>query len=166
MVKAIVLYNSRTGNTKKVAMKISEGLGVESRDKKNIPDLEDFDLIVLGSWVIMGRISFGGARYLRRVRRKNIAGKKIALFFTSAGPDENHWKTENKVPRKIKDIMFESMKKIVNKNQNVTILPERFYCTGAITIMGEVRDKAGHPTEEELEQAKAFGAQLKELLEA
>lgn len=165
MAKAIVLYNSRSGNTRKVAMQIAEGLGVESRDKKNIPDLKDYDLVVLGSWVIMGRISFGGARYLRKVQRK-IASKKIALFFTSAGPDEIHWKTENKVPRTIKEIMFESMEKIVNKKQNVTILPERFYCTGAIRMFGKDRDKIGHPTDEELEQAKAFGEQLKELIEA
>ncbi|MCG3258259.1 MAG: hypothetical protein H7644_00785 [Candidatus Heimdallarchaeota archaeon] len=165
MVKAIVLYNSRTGNTKKVALKIAEGLKVDSHDKRNIPDLKEYDLVVLGSWVIMGRISFGGARYLRKVRRK-IAGKKIALFFTSAGPDEIHWKTENKVPKTIKEIMFESMERIVNKKQNVTILPERFYCTGAIRMFGQDRDKIGHPTYEELEQAKAFGEQLKELLEA
>ncbi|OLS32595.1 MAG: hypothetical protein HeimAB125_07280 [Candidatus Heimdallarchaeota archaeon AB_125] len=163
MVKAIVLYNSHTGNTEKVAKKIAEGLGVESFDKKNIPDLKDYDLVVLGSWVIMGRISFGGARYLRRIRRK-LAGKKVALFFTSAGPDENHWKTENEAPRKIKEIMFESMTKIVNKNQNVTILSERFYCTGVISMFGKVQDKEGHPTDEELELAKAFGEQLKDLL--
>ena len=163
MVKAVVLYNSRTSNTKKVAMKIAEGLGVESWDKKNIPDLKDYDLIVLGSWVIMGRISFGGARYLRKVRKK-IAGKKVAFFFTSGGPDENHWKTENNNPRKIKEIMFESMERIVNKHQNVTILPERFYCKGYIKSFGEEAN-IGHPTDEELEQARTFVEQLKGLLE-
>ncbi len=51
MTKTIVLYNSHGGNTKKVAMKISEGLGVECKDYKNIPDLQEYDLLVLGSWV-------------------------------------------------------------------------------------------------------------------
>lgn len=164
MVKAVVLYNSRTGNTKKVAKKIAEGLGVESFDKKKIPDLQDFELVVLGSWVIMGRISFGGARYLRRIRKK-LANKKVALFFTSAGPDEIHWKTEKTVPRTIGELMFESMERIINQNQNVTVLQERFYCKGYIKFGGQ-EDNIGHPTDEELEQAKAFGEQLKGILEA
>ncbi len=166
MVKAIVLYNSRSGNTKRIATKIAEGLEVECRDKRNIPDLLDYDLVVVGSWVIMGRISFGGARYLKKLHRKNIAGKKIALFFTSGGPDEIHPMTENKISKTIKEIMFESMEKIVNKKQNVTILPERFYCTGAIRMFGKTKHNIENPTDEELEQAKAFGVQLKELLEA
>ena len=164
MVKAIVLYNSHTGNTKKVAEKIAEGLGVESRDKKNIPDLQDFDLVALGSWVIMGRISFGGARYLRRIRKK-LAGKKVALFFTSAGPDEDHWKKEDgSKPRKIKDVMFKQMERIVNKHGNVSILSERFYCKGYIKFGGQ-EDNIGHPTDEDLEKAKEFGGQLRQILE-
>lgn len=165
MVKAIVLYNSRSGNTKKVASKIAEGLEVEFRGKRNIPDLIDYDLIVVGSWVIMGHISFGGARYLKKLRRKNIAGKKVALFFTSGAPEDIHPMTENKVPKKIKEVMFESMEKILTKKQQVTILPERFYCKGAIRILGKEKENIGHPTEEELMQAKAFGEKLKKQLE-
>lgn len=165
MVKAIVLYNSRSGNTKKVALKIAEGLEVEFRDKRNIPDLIDYDLIVVGSWVIMGRISFGGARYLKKLHRKNIAGKEVALFFTSGAPDDIHPMTEKKVPKKIKEVMFESMEKILTKKQQVTILPERFYCIGAIRIFGKEKENIGHPTDEELMQAKAFGEKLKKQLE-
>ena len=86
--KAIVLYNSRGGNTEKVAIKIAKELYTERYNNKNIPDLQNFDLIVLGSWIISGWISFTGARYLKKLHRKNIAGKKIALFFTSGAPDE------------------------------------------------------------------------------
>ena len=166
MVKAIVLYNSRSGNTKKVALKIAEGLEVEFRDKRNIPDLIDYDLIVVGSWVIMGRISFGGARYLKKLHRKNIAGKEVALFFTSGAPDDIHPMSEKKVPKKIKEVMFESMEKILTKKQQVTILPERFYCMGAIRILGKEKENIGHPTDEELMQAKAFGEKLKKQLES
>ncbi|NPD88018.1 MAG: hypothetical protein HGN29_04805 [Asgard group archaeon] len=168
MVKAIVLYNSRGGNTKQVAMKIAEGLGVECRNNKKIPDLKEYDLIVVGSWVIMGRISFAGARFLRKLRRKSIEGKKISLFFTSGGPDEIHPFTERKGnPRKIKEIMFETMEEILNKKNLVTILPDRYYCKGAIRLTkhGEVKDNVGHPTEEELAQAKTFGEQLKKQFE-
>ncbi len=166
MVKAIVLYNSRSGNTEKVALKIAEGLGVECRNNKKIPDLKEYDLVVIGSWVIMGRISFAGARYLKKLKRKNIEDKKVALFFTSGGPDEIHPFTENKEnPRKIKEVMFEKMEEILTKRSQVTILPERFYCKGAIRMFGEEKENVGHPTEEELTQAKEFGEQLKKQLE-
>ncbi|MHA1123660.1 MAG: flavodoxin family protein [Candidatus Heimdallarchaeota archaeon] len=151
MVKAIVLYNSRTGSTEKVAKKIAEGLGAEYRSNKNIPDLKEYDLVATGSWVIMGMLSFAGKRYLRKLRRKNIAGKKVALFFTSGSPDDIH-------PL--------SMENILAKNKDVTILQDRFYCMGIVkmTKKGKVQANPDHPTEEDLAQAKAFGEQLKKQL--
>ena len=163
MRKAIVLYNSRGGNTEKVAKKIAEGLGAECYNNKNIPDLQNFDLIVLGSWVIAGRISFAGSRYLKKLRRKNINGKKIALFFTSGAPDEINPMTEETNPRLIKDIMFETMEKILTKNNQVSILSDRFYSKGTVRIFkhGKPKEPLGHPSDEDLSQAKAFGELLK-----
>ena len=164
MTKAIVLYNSRGGNTKKVAMKIAEGLGAECRSNKDIPNLKEYDLVVAGSWVMMGMLSFAGRRYLRRLKRKNIAGKKVALFFTSGAPDQIHPFTENSEnPRIIKDIMFDSMEKILRRNKEITILEDRFYCKGAsrMTKGGEEKEPIGHPNEEDLANAKAFGESLK-----
>ncbi|MBK5112134.1 MAG: hypothetical protein KGD59_04475 [Candidatus Heimdallarchaeota archaeon] len=169
MAKAIVLYNSRTGSTEKIAMKIAEGLGVEYRNNKNIPDLKDYDLVVTGSWVIMGMLSFAGKRYLRKLRRKNIAGKKVALFFTSGSPDDIHpFTADSNEPKTTKQIMFESMEKILAKNKDVTILQERFYCKGIVkmTKKGEVKANPDSPTEEDLAQAKSFGEQLKKTIEA
>lgn len=167
MSKAIVLYNSHTGNTKKVAMKIAEGLEVDCRNHRKIPDLKDYDLIVVGSWVIFGRISFTGARYLKGLKRKNIAGKTIALFFTAGTPDVIHPFTEKSDnPRTIKQIMFDSMEKILSLNQQVNILKERFYCPGETKMFKNSKptQSIGHPTTEELAKAKAFGEQLKSLL--
>ncbi|MBD3190797.1 MAG: hypothetical protein GF308_09145 [Candidatus Heimdallarchaeota archaeon] len=167
MKKAIVLYNSRGGNTEKVAMKIAEGLGAECRNHRQIPDLKDYELIVVGSWMMMGRISFAGARLLRKIRRKAIAGKKFALFFTAGGPDEIHHATENTdEPKTYKEIMFESMEKRLSKDKQITILPERFYTLGTLRMpLFGVEENPGHPSEEELAQAKAFGEQLKKQLE-
>lgn len=111
----------------------------------------------------MGRISFAGARFLRKVHRKMTDGKTIALFFTSGGPDEDHWKTEETGPRKIKEIMFETMERLLTVKKKVTILEERFYCKGAIRIpkKAEPKHNIGHPSEEELAQAKEFGEMLK-----
>ncbi len=167
MVKAIVLYNTRTGSTEKVAKKIAEGLDAEYRSNKNIPDLKEYDLVVTGSWVIMGMLSFAGKRYLRKLRRKNIAGKKIALFFTSGSPDDiNPFTKDSDNPKTTRQIMFESMEKVLTKNKEITILQDRFYCKGIVkmTKKGEVKANPDHPIEEDLAQAKAFGEQLKKQL--
>ncbi|NHJ49168.1 MAG: hypothetical protein FK733_15375 [Asgard group archaeon] len=166
MKKAIVLYNSRGGNTKKVAMKIAEGLGAECRSNWRIPNLKEYDLVVVGSWMIMGRISFTGARYLRRLRWKGISGKKIALFFTSGDPENIHPFTEKSDnPKTIKEIMFTSMEKILGKNKDITILPDRFYSVGSARMVrwSKDGDPPGRPNEEELANAKTFGEKLKKL---
>jgi len=55
------------------------------------------------------------------------------------------------------------MEENLTKNAVVTILPDRFYCMGAIRTFknSEPQDSIGHPSEEELQQAKNFGEQLK-----
>lgn len=166
MGKAIVIYNSRTGNTKKVADKIAEGLGADCASLGKIPKLEEYDLVVVGSWVMMGRISFGGARLLRRLKMKGIKGKKVALFFTSGKPEEIHpFTKDSENPKTIIEIMFSSMEeRLVSKN--VTILQERFFASGETRMFknSEPMEPIGHPDAEELAQALAFGEQLKKQL--
>ena len=161
MVKAIVLYNSRGGNTRKIAMKIADGLGCESYDNRHIPDLHEYDLIVVGSWCIAGRISFKGARFLRKLHRKHVSEKNFALFFTSSAPDDIN--PMNKIPKTIKDCMWEKMKSILQKNSDVNILEDRFYSKGALRLFSfsKPMDQIGHPSEDELAQAKAFGEKLR-----
>ena len=165
MSKAIVIYNSRGGNTKKVAEKIAEGLEADCRDNKNIPNLQDYDLIVTGTWVIMGMVSPAGKRYLRKLKRKNAAGKKFALFITSGAPEDVHPSTkDDATPKTIQEVIFDKMVKIIEKIKGITILPDRFYCMGCGRIWGQEMDPKGHPTEEELTQAKTFGEKLKQQL--
>jgi flavodoxin len=161
MLKTIVIYNSRGGNTKKVAEKIAEGLGVECFNQRNIPkNIEKYDFLILGTWPMMFKVRGAGRRYLKKLGKKNLEGKKVAFFFTSGGPDENLPNTEDN-PKKIKEMVFETMEELVNASGKVSILEDRFYSKGAIRMMGKIVDNEGHPTEEELNQAKEFGEMLK-----
>ncbi|MBY9002123.1 MAG: flavodoxin domain-containing protein [Candidatus Heimdallarchaeota archaeon] len=167
MVTAIVIYNSRGGNTRKVAEKIAEGLEVECVNHKNIPkNIEDYDLLVLGTWPMMFKVRGKSKRWLTKFSKKKIDGKKVVLFFTSAGPDEVLPSTKDTNPKLIKEMVFETMESIINAENKVTILDERFYSLGALRMFGKIMDKEGHPTEEELGQAKAFGEMLKEKFNA
>jgi flavodoxin len=167
MAKSVVLYNSKGGNTKKVAEKIAEGLEADIFDNKNIPDLSEYNLVVVGSWMMAGMISFGGSRYLKKLKKKGIEGKKIAMFYTGGEPEDVHWKDKEQGvenPRKLHEIMFEKMETILSKHKEVTILDERFYCKGAVRMGGDIKSNEGCPTEEDLEKAKQYGIKLKELL--
>lgn len=167
MVKAIIIYNSRGGNTKQVAEKIAEGLGVECVNQKNIPEnIEDYDLLVLGTWPMMFKVRGKSKRWLTKFSKKKIGGKKVALFFTSAGPDEVLPGTKETNPKLIKEMVFETMESLINAENKVTILDDRFYCKGALRMMSKITANEGHPTDEELEQAKAFGEMLKDKFES
>lgn len=163
MANAVVLYNSRGGNTKKIACKIAEGLEADCFSNKQIPDLQKYDLVVVGSWVFAGRISFAGSRYMKKLRKKNVDGKKVALFFSSGAPDDINPMGDKENPRLIKDIMFEAMEKKLTKKNQITILSERFYSKGAFRMSKKAKPKEplGHPSEEELLKAKSFGESLK-----
>lgn len=163
MVKAIVIYNSRGGNTRQVAEKIAEGLGVQSVNQKNIPlNIEDYDLLVLGTWPMMFQVRGKSKRWLTKIGNRKIEGKKVALFFTSAGPDEVIPSTKETNPKLIKEMVFEKMESLINAENKVTILEERFYCKGALRMFGKIMNNEGHPTEEDLGKAKDFGVMLKD----
>lgn len=167
MTKAVVLFNSKGGNTRKVAEKIAEGLEADIFDNKSIPNLSSYNLVVVGSWMMAGMISFAGSRYLKKLKKRGIEGKKVAMFYTGGDPEDVHWKDKEQQlenPRKLHEIMFGKMEAILTKDKQVSILDEKFYCKGAVRMGGEIKANEGHPTAEDLEQAKLFGEQLKQLL--
>ena len=85
-MKTLLIYSSRTGNTKKVAEAIGETLQVTPVPVEENPSPDDFDLIVAGYWVDRGTADGQMKAYLSR-----IMGKKVALFATlGAEPDSEH----------------------------------------------------------------------------
>lgn len=88
-MKILVTYSSKTGNTKKLAEGIYEGLG--NMDKAILPmseatDISAYDIVLAGYWVDKGGANTEAAEYL-----KTIKGKKVGLFATLAfWPDSEH----------------------------------------------------------------------------
>lgn len=84
-MKSLVLYSSRTGNTKKVAEAIAGALSeAELLPLRQMPaDLSAYGLVFLGFWAFRR-----GADPETRAAAEKISGKKIALFATAgAYPD-------------------------------------------------------------------------------
>ncbi len=163
MGKAIVIYNSRSGNTHKVAAKIAEGLGAELVSYKNIPDLKNFDLIVFGSWLIFGTISPAGKKFMKKLDSEALKGKNTALFITAGKPDMEMKKKGEKILQK--DVAFNCMEEILEA-KGAKIIKERLTIVGAYKFIrrGPGSLYKGHPTEEEYKQSKKFGESLKKYL--
>ncbi|MCK5299396.1 MAG: flavodoxin domain-containing protein [Candidatus Heimdallarchaeota archaeon] len=160
MGKAIVIYNTRSGNTEKVATKIAEGLGADLVSYKEIPDLKKYDLIVFGSWLIFGTISPGGKKFMKKLDAAAMKGKKAALFITAGSPEQAMKKKGKEILQK--DVAFNRMEEIL-ETKGAKVVKERFAVVGAYKFIrrGPGSLHKGHPTEEEFQQSIKFGESLK-----
>lgn len=88
-MKILVTYSSKTGNTKKLAEGIYEGLGDMEKTilpMKDAENLDEYDIVLAGYWVDKGGPNTEAAEYL-----KKISGKKVGVFATLAfWPDSEH----------------------------------------------------------------------------
>ena len=110
----LVVYSSKTGNTKRVAEAIAEELGVPSYSVKEAPSIDGYDLILTGYWVDRGGPNAEMKTYL-----SNLTAKRVALFATlGANPDTPHAKGSLDAGR--------------------TLLPAGTECVGAFICQGKV----------------------------
>ncbi|MEQ2400028.1 flavodoxin family protein [Peptoniphilus hominis (ex Hitch et al. 2025)] len=89
-MKGLIIYSSKTGNTKRMAEKIYEVLKDEHqmtiKDIRDAPEVEKFDFILLGAWIDRGSLEPKALKVL-----KTIKNKKLGLFATlGAMPDSEH----------------------------------------------------------------------------
>ena len=88
-MKCIVLYPSRTGNTRKVAEAVCKGLpaGTPCVDMKEIPaDLTGYDLIFTGFWVDKGEANEEAKKVMA-----SLPPVKVGVFATlGANPNSEH----------------------------------------------------------------------------
>jgi flavodoxin len=85
-MKAIVAYFSQTGNTRKVAEAIYEGIQCEKEIKQleEADNINDYDLIFVGFPIQ----AFGPAQQGKDFLENRCQGRKVALFMTHASPED------------------------------------------------------------------------------
>ncbi len=87
-MKSLIVYSSRTGNTRAVAEAIKEVIPspCDIKAVEDAPDPEAYDFIAMGYWVDKGMPDAKAKAYM-----KTIKGKKVGLFGTlGAYPDSEH----------------------------------------------------------------------------
>lgn len=88
-MKVLVTYSSKTGNTKKLAEGIFEGLNEMEKEilpMSEVESLDGYDTVLAGYWVDKGGANKEAAEFLG-----TIEGKKVGVFATLAfWPDSEH----------------------------------------------------------------------------
>lgn len=160
----LVVYSSRTGNTKRVAEIIATTMGVEAVDVKTNPNYTSYDLVVAGYWVDRGGPNAEMKDYLQ-----GITHKQVALFATlGADPASEHGKKslESGIAAlgegctcvgtficrgKVDPVLVEQMKGRFPEGHPHAYTPE---------WLARIDAAFPHPTIDDLEAAKSFAQEL------
>jgi flavodoxin len=133
-----LIYFSRSGNTRKIALAIAEELKTNPIDVKNeTSEVSSADLLIVGSGTYGSRPGKEMVNYLENL--KPVKGKRAACFSSCAGDASK---------------TLEAMKDILTK-KGYTIV-DCFSCFGKFAGLS----KRGHPSDEELRHAKEFARKL------
>ena len=95
MVKAMVVYESKYGNTKLVAEKIIKGIGETERietvlsevKKVDLDDMTDYDAILIGSPNHIGRPTRHITKFIDKLGKLGVKEKSAAVFDTCLRSD-------------------------------------------------------------------------------
>jgi flavodoxin len=136
-MKNLIVYSSRTGNTRKIAEAILTVMpeGTALFPVENAPDPSDYDFVALGFWVDKGAPDCAMLKYMGQIREKNVG-----LFATlGAWPNSEH--------------ALDCMKKATNLLSGSRVLGT-FICQGKIdpellATMEKMGKNSPHPMTEE-----------------
>ncbi len=161
-MKKLVIYSSKTGNTKAVAEAIAsnlENVTLCSVQEKPAPSIEEYDCIICGYWVDKGMPDALAKNVISSIENKNVI-----LFGTlGAYPDGEHAEyCKQKAEELIQDknnVLLGSwlcMGKVDPKL--LAMMAEKYSDAHPITEERKARIEEGnkHPNEEDFANAKAF----------
>jgi flavodoxin len=147
-MRTLILYSSKSGNTKKIADSMASQIGCDAiritSDNTPSMDLERYDLVFVGTGLFFGTPNEDIVRYLGNLNMKTT--KMFALFITWGG-----------APRSDKLALTRLKTLLESKGQKV--LEDHFACYGG---WKGILMKRGHPKPEEI---KAAGEWAKELVD-
>ncbi len=163
-MKGMIIYSSKTGNTKKMAEKIYEVLKDEHqmmiKDIRDAPKVEQFDFILLGAWIDRGTLETKALKFL-----KTIKNKKLGLFATlGAMPDSEHGR---KVIKNLENLLIDrdSLGQYICPGLVDPKMIEKLRGITGLVVPKKIKEKmiqtgleSRKATDEELEQAAEYFA--------
>jgi menaquinone-dependent protoporphyrinogen IX oxidase len=151
--KTLVVYESKYGNTKRVAESIVEGMktvpGIEVTLKElkevDLKQVTSFDAIVIGSPNHIGSATGGVRRFISQLGKLKLAGKRAAVFDTYLAKD------------------FEKAMKKMEKQISEKVLGLKLVTPG---LSIQVEGMKGPITEGEFPKCKDFGIKIATLVKS
>lgn len=161
-MKGIIIYSSKTDNTKRMAEKIYEALKDEYemtiKDIRDSPEIESYDFVLLGGWIDRGTLETKTLKYL-----ENIKNKKLGLFATlGAMPDSEHGR---KVIKNLENLLIgkESLGQYICPGLVDPKMIEKLKGIKGMIVPNKIKEKmidtslkSRKATEEELEKASNY----------
>jgi menaquinone-dependent protoporphyrinogen IX oxidase len=148
-VKAVVVYATRSGNTKKVAEAVASELNcpcLQITSDSSTVRIDEYDTVFIGTGIYKGQPHQDLLNYLQTMR---VNGKKrFTLFMTCFGWDKN-----------VADKNVIGTLKVALEANGQRMIDNHFSCFGG--GLGFV--KRGHPDAEELYLAKKWAREIAEL---
>lgn len=110
---AIVIYQSKYGATRQYAMWLSEALKCPMVEAKDKPNLEDYDTIIIGSGVYMGKMQILG--WINK--NKKVLDKKNTFTFSASRfkNDKGAGYTHFHLPGRLKLSELKGMDRLITK---------------------------------------------------
>ncbi|MFX1554428.1 MAG: flavodoxin family protein [Promethearchaeota archaeon] len=110
-MKALIIYDTKYGNTKKVAELIGDGLKIVEENVitvENVKEVdlnkdETYDLILFGSPNHMGAHTTNVKKFIKNLSKASVKGKSFAVFDTYMGKDFE--KAVKKMEKQINKVM-------------------------------------------------------------
>jgi len=154
MIKALVLYHSLFGNTKKIATSLATGINKEgiivdciSIEEIDISQIPDYDFLAIGGPTHIIGLSKEMKNFLNRLKTLNLKGKKGFSFDTRNHSRMNSRKwllIENSAARRIESRMKKmKIKPIIPRLSSIVIGREGPLESGVETSMVEIGKKIG-----------------------
>lgn len=160
----LIVYSSKTGNTKRVAEAIAEELGTSAYSVADAPSTDGYDLVLTGYWVDRGAPNAEMKTYL-----SSLSAKRVALFATlGASPDTPHAKDSLDAGRallptgtecvgaficqgKVDPALVEMMKSMFPQGHPHAMTAER---------LAGIDAASAHPNEDDLRRARDYFSKL------
>ncbi|MFW6263393.1 MAG: flavodoxin family protein [Thermotogota bacterium] len=167
-MKTLLVYSSRTGNTKKIAHEIHQVLpeGTDIFPIEQAPAPGDYEMIIIGFWVDRGTADKKTLEYIKAIEKK-----KVAFFITlGAYPDSEHAKKVIENGKELLGEKNEVLGSFICQGKIDPALTEKFKSLPPDhphTMTPERKKRheiaAKHPNEEDFQKAKdLFKALLNE----
>lgn len=144
-MKRMVIYQSKTGFTKKYATWIAQELSCEAKELKKVSskEIEECDMVIFGGWIMAGNING-----LDKIR--NLHPKKLIVFGVGAMPDEEEYSEKIKTQNHLEETSFFYFQ------GGLAFEKMGFFSKMMLNMVSKSLNKKENKTEEEQEMVKLF----------